>query len=66
MQDAPIHCPADVDATEAEKAACETPKPVKPSKPDDGTATPLSGGHGPRPTEDQQRSGGHGPRPTDN
>jgi hypothetical protein len=25
MQDAPIHCPADLEATEAEQAACEAP-----------------------------------------
>lgn len=49
MQEAPIHCPADVDATEVEKAACETPRPVKPGKPgklDDGTVAPQSGGGG--------------------
>lgn len=46
MQEAPIHCPADVDATEVEQAACEAPKEKKPGKPDDGVATPLSGGGG--------------------
>lgn len=46
MQDTPIHCPADVDATEVEKAVCETPKRVKPGKPDDGTVAPQSGGGG--------------------
>ena len=44
MQDAPIHCPADVEATEAEQATCEAPKPVKPG--DDGTVKPLGGGGG--------------------
>lgn len=46
MQDTPIHCPADVDATEVEQKACETPKPIKPGKPGDGTVTPQSGGGG--------------------
>jgi len=45
MQDVPIHCPADIDATEAEQKACEAPKPVKPGQ-DGGTATPQSGGGG--------------------
>lgn len=43
MQDAPIHCPADIDATEDEQKACEASKPVKPG---DGTVTPQSGGGG--------------------
>jgi hypothetical protein len=47
MQDAPIHCPADVEATDVERAACEaTAKPPKPGKPIDGEVAPRSGGGG--------------------
>ena len=37
MQDTPIHCPADADATEVEQMACEAPRPVKPGKPNEPT-----------------------------
>ncbi|MEH3121160.1 MAG: hypothetical protein PGN16_04135 [Sphingomonas phyllosphaerae] len=43
MQDAPIHCPADVDATEVEQKACEAPQ--KPDK-KPGDVTVQSGGGG--------------------
>lgn len=46
MQDVPIHCPADVDATEVERMACDTPA----QKPDPTT----------KPGSDVQRSGGGG------
>lgn len=46
MQDAPIHCPADVDATDVERTACEAPVKPKAGKPIDRDVTTQSGGGG--------------------